>query len=115
MAFSNACVKTKKPLGFSMKILRRRVSTVLEIKQYTRGKRKVILPFFANKRRYKFLTIRSIIRDTKEHKLLSSLSQRLSHEITRVILKRPSRTIDNIQQAAEVGFKNKSFIHYRWK
>jgi len=113
-ALSKACMQLKKPLPFILKTVSIRASLPLEINVVKRGKRVLSIPRFSNRNRFRFLTVRNLIRDVKNEKLFLNLTDRLTQEFIKIVLGKLSKTIEKNKQIVKEAVKNRSFIHYRW-
>ena len=85
-----------------------------ELKTETRGKRQYQAPYFAKRRRYRYLAMRSIIKDVRNDKVLNNLTTRLSYEVARVLTNMPSKTVKKLEDLRQDVVTHKAYFHFRW-
>lgn len=113
-ALKEVAQKTNKPVLQIMKILAKRLGSVIEIKTVRLRKNVHIIPFpVRNERRY-YLIARNLVSVVSEDKSKTSLKQKLVEEIYAVIENKPSKTLQKKESLVKSAINNKANIHYRW-
>ena len=112
--FTYSCIRLKKPYPYIVKNLMEKLALPFELKTETRGKRQYQAPYFAKRRRYRYLAMRRIIKDVRNDKVLNNLTTRLSYEVARVLTNMPSKTVKKLEDLRQDVVTHKAYFHFRW-
>jgi ribosomal protein S7 len=112
--FTYSSTRLKKPFPLVVRRLMSKLAVPFEIKTETRGKRQYQAPYFAKRRRHRYLAMKTIIKDVRNDKVLNNLTTRLSYEVARVLTDMPSNTVEKLNTLRKDVITHKAYLHFRW-
>jgi ribosomal protein S7 len=107
--------KLNLPLNIILRKILRKMGNSIEIKTIKMRKNTHIIPFAINHNRRNYLLVKKIMDSTQEDTSNRPISEKLTDELTSIILtEKSSRSIQKNKTALKQAVLNRSNIHFRW-
>ena len=91
-----------------------KLNSFVEVRQLKVRKRIFFVPFTTTLKSRLYLTVKWLIKATKENKKKISLSEKFAIEIEQTIMTNSSVSLNFLRSNLNLALKNRSNLHYRW-